>query len=123
MSVPPALSGKAIAAPRPVVRAGALACVLALSLTSCHAPNRETSMATPARPLAEVLAAHTPGLMAMPGVVGTAEARTDDGRPCILVLLAKPSPELRARIPREIEGWPVRLQVSGELHAMPDSSR
>lgn len=80
-------------------------------------------MAAPPRPLVEVLAAHTPELMAIPGVVGTAESRTSDGRPCILVLLAKSDPGLRARLPRELEGWPVRLEVTGEFHAMPDSGR
>lgn len=80
-------------------------------------------MADPPRPIAEVLADHTPELMAIPGVVGTAESRTPDGRTCILVLLANDSAELRARLPREIEGWPVVPEVTGEIRAMPDSSR
>jgi hypothetical protein len=79
-------------------------------------------MPPPSRPLVEVLAAHTPELMALPGVVGTAESRMPDGRPCILVLLAKSTLELRAKLPRELEGWPVRLEVTGEIRAMPDSS-
>lgn len=79
-------------------------------------------MAPPSRPLTEVLAAHTPGLMALPGVVGTAESRTADGKPCILVMLAKSSPELRSKLPRELEGWPVRIEVTGEFRAMPDTS-
>ncbi len=77
----------------------------------------------PQRPLAEVLAAHTPGLMRTPGVVGTAESRLADGRPCILVLVSRMSPGLRDRLPRELEGWPVKVEVSGEIRAMPDSSR
>jgi hypothetical protein len=80
-------------------------------------------MPAPSRPLAEVLAAHTPGLMAIPGVVGTAEARTSDGRPCILLMLATSAPDLLAKLPRELEGWPVRTEVTGEIHAVPDSSR
>ena len=74
------------------------------------------------RPLAEVLASHTPALMKIPGVVGTAESRLDNGRPCVLVMVVKLTPELRRRIPRELEGWPVRIQETGEIHAMPDSS-
>lgn len=77
----------------------------------------------PARPLAEVLAAHTPELMRTAGVVGTAESRLADGRPCILVLVVRRTPELEARLPRRLEGWPVKIEVTGELHAMPDSSR
>lgn len=66
------------------------------------------------RPIADVLAEHTPRIMAMPGVVGTAEGR-DGGRPCILVFVASDSPELRSSIPAEIEGYPVKIQVTGEI--------
>lgn len=111
-------------APRPAVRAGALVFVLALSLAACRtAPGKDSMPAPPSRPLVEVLAAHTPELMAIPGVVGTAESRTSDGRPCVLIMLAGDSPELRAKLPREIEGWPVVVEVTGEFHAMPDSSK
>jgi hypothetical protein len=75
------------------------------------------------RPMAEVLAAHSSELMAIPGVVGTAEGRLADGRPCVLILIARDDAALRARLPRELEGWPVKIEVTGELHAMPDSAR
>ncbi len=78
---------------------------------------------TPRRPLADVLAAHTPALMAIPGVVGTAEARTPDGRPCILVMVVRLTPGLRDALPRELEGWPVRVEVTGAIHALPESAR
>jgi hypothetical protein len=76
----------------------------------------------PLRPLAQVLAAHTPELMKLSGVVGTAESRTDDGRPCVLVLVERMTPELKRDIPKSLEGWPVRVETSGPLRAMPDSS-
>ena len=118
-----ALSRIAANAPRPTVLAGALAFLLALGAAGCIAPPGEESMPAPTRPLAEVLADHTPELMAMPGVVGTAESLTKDGRPCILVMLSKSTPELRAKLPRDLEGWPVVVEVTGEFHALPDSSR
>jgi hypothetical protein len=77
---------------------------------------------TPLHPLAQVLAAHTPELMKLPGVVGTAESRMDDGRPCILVLVERMTPGLKRDLPRTLEGWPVRVETSGPLRAMPDSS-
>jgi len=80
-------------------------------------------MTAPARPLSEVLAAHTPEWMAIPGVTGTAESRLADGRPCILVLVVRLTPELAQRIPKSVEGWPVRIEESGEIHAMPNSGR
>jgi hypothetical protein len=77
---------------------------------------------TPLRPITDVLAAHTPELMKIPGVVGTAESRLGDGRPCVLVMVATLTPELKRALPRELEGYPVKIQETGEIHAMPESS-
>jgi hypothetical protein len=78
---------------------------------------------TPAAPLTEVLARHTSELMALAGVEGTAESRLDDGTPCILIIVRELTPELRAALPKRIEGHPVRVEVTGEIRAMPDSAR
>jgi hypothetical protein len=66
------------------------------------------------RPIEDVLKDHTPELMAIDGVVGTAQGE-QHGRPCILVFLASDTAELRRRIPAQIEGYPVKLQVTGEI--------
>lgn len=68
------------------------------------------------KPLAQVLQEQTDALMRLPGVVGTAES-LQDGRPCILVMVAALTPELRRQIPREIEGYPVEILETGELRA------
>lgn len=75
------------------------------------------------RPIADVLAAHTPDLMSTPGIVGTAEGLLDSGEPCIQVLVVERTPELERRIPDTLEGWPVVIVVTGEIRAMPDSGR
>ena len=79
--------------------------------------------APPSAPLTEVLARHTPDLMRVPGVVGTAESRLADGRPCILIMVARRTPELARALPATLEGWPVKVEETGEIHAMPDSAR
>jgi len=61
-----------------------------------------------------VLAAHNDSLMAVPGVVGTAVGRCR-GAPCIRVLVTRTSDELRRRIPRELEGFPVQIDVTGPI--------
>jgi hypothetical protein len=66
--------------------------------------------------IAQVLAEHTDALMAVPGVVGTAIGQ-QGGAPCIRVLLARQDDAARRRIPDEIEGYPVRVDVTGPLHA------
>lgn len=75
----------------------------------------------PSRPLSEVLADRGAALMAIPGVTAVAESRTQDGRPCVLILVVTLSPELRSRLPRELDGWPVVIEESGEIRAMPGS--
>ena len=73
------------------------------------------------RAITEVLAAHTPELMALPGVVGTYEGARG-GAPAIVVMLERRNPGLEARIPETLEGWPVAIEVTGALRAMPDST-
>ena len=66
------------------------------------------------RPLAEVLRAHTDRLMAVPGVVGTAEGLCE-GTPCIKVLVARKTRNLLKAIPAWLEGYPVAVEETGEL--------
>ena len=123
---PPPFVRAARAAAHRLARGAVLALVLVVPglHTGCRPRGSgEAVTATPARPLADVLAARTPEWMKLPGVVGTAESRLDDGRPCILVMVVRLTPELRRSIPGNVEGWPVRIEETGEIHAMPDSGR
>jgi len=62
----------------------------------------------------EVLAAHTDSLLALPGVVGTAIGRCGDAL-CIRVFVAESSEAARQPIPDSLEGYPVRVEVSGRF--------
>jgi hypothetical protein len=90
-----------------------------------HAGNSSPEADTNAsrRPIGEVLAEHTPHLMAMPGVVGTAESALPNGQPSVMVLVVKLTPELRRAIPKVLGGYPVVIEESGEIRAMPERSR
>ncbi len=69
----------------------------------------------------EVLKAHTPELMSIPGVVGTALGE-DKGKLCIKVLVIEKTPELTQKIPSTLEGFPVAIQQTGEIRALePDN--
>ena len=63
-----------------------------------------------------VIEEHSDKLMALPGVVGVAQGEVL-GRPCIRVLVVRKDPELLTRIPKELEGYSVDIQESGELQA------
>ena len=98
--------------------------LIACTVAGCwqHAPEGKAPP-MPERPIADVLAAHTPELMALPGVVGTYQGAQPDGTPTIVVMLASPEAGLERRIPRVLEGWPVVVEVTGEIRAMPESAR
>ena len=75
--------------------------------------SRDTSMTAPEA--ADVLRRHTPALMAIPGVTGTGEGKRGD-RTVLIVYVARATPDLTQRIPREIEGYPVEVR---EIFFMP----
>lgn len=78
----------------------------------------------PSREITQVMDAHVDELMATSGVVGVAIGALDDGTPCILVLVVNDSAGIRKSVPREIEGHPVKIEVTGEIRPMPgDSAR
>lgn len=61
-----------------------------------------------------VLAAHNDSLMAVPGVVATAIGRCNNG-PCIRILVSRMTDEAKRRIPSQLEGFPVQVDVSGPI--------
>lgn len=67
-------------------------------------------------PLADVLARHTPELLAIPGVNGTGEG-IEAGEPVLVVFAPNDTPDLRARLPRTLEGYPVVVRATGTVRA------
>ena len=72
--------------------------------------------------LADVLSRHTPSLMAISGVTGTGEGKRG-AQSIIVVYVGQATPELRKRIPNEIEGYPVEVREIGKVTAPPPSGR
>ncbi len=71
----------------------------------------------PVRPFEEVLREHTPGLMAVPGVIGTGQGERA-GQPILVVYVTRRTPELERRVPREIEGYRVEIRETGQVRAL-----
>jgi hypothetical protein len=88
--------------------------LVAAALVACARRSAVEERAVSTKTIDEVLAAHTDSLMALPGVVGTAIGLCD-GAPCIRVLLADSGAAARSRIPDRIEGYPVRVDVTGPI--------
>lgn len=66
------------------------------------------------RPIEQVLQAHTSTIMAVPGVLGTGQGE-HEGSPCIVVFVRRRTADLERAIPSSLEGYPVRLEQTGEI--------
>ena len=71
------------------------------------------------RDINEILRAHDKQLLALPGVVGVYVGVLDDGKtPCLKVVLAQKSAETERAIPKALEGYPVIIEVTGEIRPL-----
>jgi hypothetical protein len=106
---------------RKVTSRNALLSIIALAagliVFACSKEPKEGETA-PMRDINIVMTEHTGELMAIQGVTGVAIGETDDGIPCVLVLVEQELPEVVIKIPKSIEGHPVRLLVSGIIVPM-----
>lgn len=68
------------------------------------------------RTIEEVLKANTSQLMAIDGVVGTAQGE-HRGQPCIMIFVVEKKPELLNKLPSNLEGYPVVIKQTGEFEA------
>ncbi len=64
----------------------------------------------------KVLSRHEQRLMAVPGVVGVGETE-EFGQPTILIMVNAMTPDLRRTLPQHLDGFPVKVEVSGEVSA------
>jgi len=87
-------------------------------MTGCgQAKMRDTGGQTVAdapRTIEAVLAAHNDSLMAVSGVLATAIGRCSNA-PCIRILVSRVTDEVQRRVPSQLEGFPVRIDVSGPV--------
>jgi hypothetical protein len=100
-----------------------MSCVVGLALValnfSCQENMAENNSPTPRRDINDVLRAHDKELLAITGVVGVYVAVLDDGKtPCLKVMLAQKSAETERKIPKMLEGYPVLLEVTGEIRPL-----
>jgi hypothetical protein len=74
---------------------------------------------SPPRDINAVLAAHDRQLLALPFVVGVYVGVLTDGKtPCLKVMLARSTPKSERKIPREIEGYRVVTEISGDIRPL-----
>ena len=112
-------TGRALLSSR---RAGGLGVVAAAWIGGCRAGGGAmTGQPQSMPPIQRVLERHTDSLLSIPAVVGVAQGESG-GRSVIQVLVVRRTPELEARLPRTLEGYPVVIVGTGEIRAL-DSIR
>ena len=92
-----------------------LLCVaISLGMT-CSQNGNKVSMP---RDINTVKEAHTQELMAVPGVVGVYVGELNDHTPCIVVMVTKRTQEVEQKIPKTLEGHPVKVDETGVIRPM-----
>ena len=65
----------------------------------------------------DVLSTHHDRLMSLDeGVTGVGITESQ-GQPAITIMVRQLTPELKAKLPRELDGIPVKIDVTGEIGA------
>src|SRR5437764_12803306 len=101
--------------PRPAL---CLVWIALIFLSVCAQNMAQNSSSSPKRDINAVLAAHDKELLAIPDVVGVYVGTLQDRRtPCLKVMLARKTAESR-KVPQSIEGYPVIMEVTGEIRAL-----
>ena len=71
------------------------------------------------RDINAVLAAHDRKLLETPGVVGVYVGLLPDGRtPCLKIMLSRRDAPTERALPTTLEGYPVVLEVTGEIRPL-----
>ena len=93
-----------------------------IAIACARGPARQETARMPAKSIQDALAAHNDSLMAMPGVVGTAIGLCNRA-PCIRVFVVDSAAASRLGLAPTLDGYPVRVEVSGPFRARPPDQR
>jgi hypothetical protein len=100
-----------------------LALIVAFQVGNCAKSKQQDTqgeMTVAGKSIEVVLKEHTDEMMGIPGVVGTGQGLCQN-KPCIKVFVVKKTPELQKRVPAVLEGYPVELEETGEIRALPQN--
>ena len=109
--------------PRILVCSGVALATFAVAMVfnSCgqeQANETEKSKNVSSRDIKIVMEAHVDELMKIPGVAAVAIGELEDKTPCIKVYVIEKTSEIEEKVPAELEGHPVVVEVSGEITPM-----
>jgi hypothetical protein len=85
-----------------------------LLIVSAIASGEELDMPSSIR---DVKSRHEARLLTLPDVVSVGIGRDENGNQAIIVGLRRSNPATESRLPTELEGYPVRIRIVGEIKA------
>ena len=92
--------------------------LVSISWTSEYSDFSQKGNPMTTKRIEEVLKEHTQAIMAIPGVVGVGQGLCKK-KPCIKVFVIKKTTNLGQRIPDTLDGYPVMVEETGEIEALP----
>jgi len=85
----------------------------------CVRSQKQAQSSAPLRDINVVLSDHDSELLNIPGVVGIYVGLLDDDKtPCLKVMLARKDSSVTSKIPLQIEGYRVVMEVTGEIRPL-----
>jgi hypothetical protein len=96
--------------------------IFALTLADINIAGHRGKSLMAAETIKEVLKNRTKELMAVPGVVGTGQGLCE-GKPCIKVFVTEKTPGLEQKLPKTLDGYPVAIEETGPIKALPKTQR
>ena len=109
--------------PNAVVGAFLASAFIGLTLTSigCERQAEDTTQTQKVQPMKsidDVIKVYADSMLAIPGVVGMYHGLNENGKSCLKVMVVKKTLELEKKIPKQIEGFPVEIDETGEIKPM-----
>ena len=92
--------------------------VIAFAITFCSDKLQKKESSMNKKSIEEVMNTHSDEIMAIKGVAGIYIGQLENGKPCIVVMIIHKSESLNKKIPKTLEGYPVKIEVSGEIKPM-----
>ncbi len=68
-------------------------------------------------PIKDVKAQYEKCLLEFPGVISVGIGQDEKGKPAIIVGLERSNPETEAKLPSQLEGYPLRVRIVGRIKA------
>ena len=109
--------------PNTVLGALVASAFIGLTLTSIGCEQQakdvtQTQKVQPMKSIDDVIKVYADSMLAIPGVVGLYHGLDESGKSCLKVMVIKKTAELEKKIPKQIEGFPVEIDETGEIKPM-----